>query len=164
MDDIGEIITIAIFILISLFSSIMNKKKKAAEKAKKQLDPANSRNNADDNMEVKKPSNPFEIFAKKVENKVSEVDEYFATLEQSTTRQEKNPQPKPKVTTEYIKPVKSKTLISPTIFSKRTKIQKEKIIKRDKTVSELKRKFQNPQSIREYVIANEIFNKPKALE
>ena len=173
MDNIVDYLVVGFFI-ISFLSSIF-KKKKVKEGANKNIKkvPVNSQPVVKERKQ--KAKNPFEEFFSAINEELdnakkevsnSEVDEYFEKAIQNSDRAEITNQntshhSQPESVPELSRAAKESTI---SISSYSDSLQYSKEQHESRKIKEIKDKLLKTDSIREFVIMNEILGKPKALQ
>ena len=153
MEDLGNILYIIIFIIISLLSATKdkNKKKKQKPKAQKPTPQPVQTRSTEQKPEPKKEKSPLEL-----------LEEMF--------NEPNDPEPiyvPPK--TEYIPPV-PEPVESHSAMKTEPKIdlpRKKKYIRKSKyavNVNSLRKRLANPDSVKELIVTAEILGKPKAMQ
>ncbi len=173
MDSIGDYLVIGFFI-ISFLSSIFKKKKKADANLEKK----NKTAVAQEQVIVKKGKNknPFEEFVKSINDELaiakeevtrSEVEEYYEQAMQNSDDvgiavQDKFQQSKPAPLIEET--VREEREETNTIKSYAESVKHTKAKHESKKAKDIKRSLLRTDSIRDFIIMNEILGKPKALQ
>jgi len=173
MDNIVDYLVV-LFFIISFLSSIFKKKKPTNANAK---NGALKTENQIQKVEVKaKISNPFESFVNSINNELvkakeddyrSEVDEYYEkAMSKSVESDSSNKniyQQK-----EFIEPITLKESIKHeetiSIKSYAKSIQQNKARHESKKAKNIRASLMQPNSIKNFIVINEILGKPKALQ
>ena len=173
MDNIVDYL-IAGFFIISFLSSLF-KKKKAKENPNKDIEkvPANSQQEVKERKQ--KGKNPFEEFFKVINEELdnakkdishSEVDEYYEKAFQKSDNakiadQETSHYSQPDSVPELSRAAKESTI---SIESYSDSVQDTKEKHESRKAKEISTRLSKKDSIREFIIMNEILGKPKALQ
>lgn len=152
MDDLGNILYILIFVIISLLSAMKDKKKKKEKKQKQQ---------APKPATTPKPvaSKPEPVKPKKEKSPLELLEEMFNDME-------KEPEPV------YTPPVfEEKPKPEPVVVQKQSPeidLPKKKsyIRKSENSIykNRIREKLKNPDTIKDLIVTSEILGKPKALQ
>ena len=173
MDSIGDYLVIGFFI-ISFLSSIFKKKKKSEASSKEKPQKAVAQNRV--SFEKERRRNPFEDFVKSINDELiitkeevarSEVDEYYEQAMQNSDNtgiaiQDTFQQSKPASLIK--KTVREKKEETNTIKSYDDSVEQTKAQHKSTKVSSIKNNLLQTDSIRNFIIMNEILGKPKALQ
>jgi len=149
MDDLGNILYVIIFLVISILSAIGDKKKK--KQKKKTPKPAASKPKPASSM-------PKPVEAKKEKSPLELLEDMFNDVE---------PEPEP-VYTPPVYEYKPEPVV--TVEKQETKIdlpKKKSYIRKSKysvNGNYLRNKLRDPDTIRDLVVTSEILGKPKALQ
>ena len=173
MDNIVDYLVVGFFV-ISFLSSIFKKKKKAEVKVENKSQKATTQNRVV--VEKKKASSPFDDFFKSINEELanakaevsrSEVDEYYDQAMQNSDETET-------VVQDTFQQAKPASLIPETVYKKKEKtasiksyadsVMMTKAQHESEKAKGLKKSLSETDSIRDFIIMNEILGKPKALQ
>ena len=173
MDNIVDYLVV-LFFVISFLSSIFKKKKTVnANSENKALKP---KNQTQEVVQKVRTSNPFEDFVKSFNNEFekakedssrSEVDDYYEKAMRKSVEFEL-PDKKIYRQVEFVEPnlakkiVKHDESISSQSYAK--SLQKNRERHESKKAKEIRNSLIQPDSIKNFIIMNEILGKPKALQ
>ena len=173
MDNIVDYLVVGFFI-ISFLSSIFKKKKKTEAKAENKPQTTTTQNRVV--IEKKKASSPFDDFFKSINNELanakaevsrSEVDEYYEQAMQNSDDteiaiQDTFQQSKPaSLIQETVREKKDETH---SIKSYNDSVEHTKAQHESKKAKDIKKSLLRTDSIRDFIIMNEVLGKPKALQ
>ena len=173
MDSIGDYLVIGFFV-ISFLSSIFKKKKKSEASSKEKPHKAVAQNRVA--VEKEKKRNPFEDFVKSINDELaiakeevthSEVDDYYEQAMQNSDVTEV-------VVQDTVQQSKPASLIPETVYKKKEEthsiksyndsVKHTKAQHESKKAKDIKKSLLKTNSIRDFIIMNEILGKPKALQ
>ena len=173
MDNIVDYLVVGFFI-ISFLSSIFKKKKKAIANSESEPQTAETQNR--EVIKKKRTSNPFENFVKSINEELtnakaeisrSEVDEYYEQAMQNSDGTEM-------VVKDTFQQTKPASLIPETVREEKKAIisiksyadsvELTKAQHESEKAKNIKKSLLKTDSIRDFIIMNEILGKPKALQ
>lgn len=175
MDNIVDYLIVGFFVISFLFS-IFKKKKKVDTKSPKSVKTASDSNQQRVPEREPKAKTPFEDFFKSINEELantkkevshSEVDEYYeqamrnsddAEMSSRNTLQQGKPS---SLIPDTVRMKKEKT-ISIKSYSESMQFSKEQ--RESKKAKDIKKSLSETDSIRDFIIINEILGKPKALQ
>ncbi len=172
MDSIGDYLVIGFFV-ISFLSSIFKKKKKADANLEKKNKSAVTQERVI--VEKEKKRNPFEDFVKSINDELiiakeevtrSEVDDYYEQAMQNSddTRVAVQDTFEHKPVSLIKETVREKREETNTIKSYDDSVKHTKAKHESKKAKDIKKSLLRTDSIRDFIIMNEILGKPKALQ
>ncbi len=175
MDNIVDYL-IAGFFIISFLSSIFKKKKKVDTKSPKSVKTASDSNQQRVPERKPKANSPFEDFFKSINEELanakkevshSEVDEYYEQAMQNSddteiVKQNTIQQTIPESLIPETVRMKKEKAISINSYSESMKFSKEQ--HESKKAKDIRKSLLETDSIRDFIIMNEILGKPKALQ